>query len=90
MRIAVVFDTPYLGWDHAAHQRQMEKEIAAWDADEPEMEYQIANALLERGHEVRLLGVRDDLEELIRKSQDQLNRILLGGGSSGRWMTSTR
>jgi modulator of FtsH protease HflK len=25
-----------------------------------------------------------DLEELIRKSQDQLNRILLGGGSSGR------
>jgi len=84
MRIAVVFDTPYLGWDHTAHQRQMEKEIAAWDADEPEMEYQIANALLERGHEVRLLGVRDDLEELIRQLGDWDPELVFNGAEAFR------
>jgi D-alanine-D-alanine ligase len=44
----------------------MEREVAAWKVDEPEMEYQIAHALQERGHEVRLLGVSDDLDYLIR------------------------
>lgn len=66
MRIAVVFDTPYEGWDHPEHERQMEKDVAAWHTDEPDMEYQIAHALLDRGHEVRLLGVRDDLQYLVR------------------------
>jgi D-alanine-D-alanine ligase len=66
MRVAVVFDTPYAGWDHSAHERQMEKEVAAWKVDEPEMEYQIGHALVERGHEIRLLGVGDDLQYLVR------------------------
>jgi D-alanine-D-alanine ligase len=66
MRIAVVFDTPYAGWDHPDHERQMEKEVAAWHTDEPEMEYQIGHALRERGHEIRLLGIRDDLQYLVR------------------------
>ena len=66
MRVAVVFDTPYSGWDHAQHQAQMEREVAAWKVDEPEMEYQIAHALQERGHEVHLLGVSDDLHYLVR------------------------
>ncbi|MGH7509534.1 MAG: D-alanine--D-alanine ligase family protein [Gemmatimonadales bacterium] len=66
MRVAVVFDTPYSGWDHAEHERQMELEVAAWKADEPEMEYQIGHALRERGHEIRLLGVHDDLQYLVR------------------------
>ena len=66
MRVAVVFDTPYSGWEHAEHEAQMEREVAAWKVDEPEMEYQIAHALRERGHEVRLLGIRDDLQYLVR------------------------
>ncbi len=66
MRIAVVFDTPYAGWGHSEHEAQMEREVAAWKIDEPEMEYQIAHALQERGHEVRLLGVCDDLQYLVR------------------------
>ena len=64
MRIAVVFDTPYEGWDQSAHERQMAKEIAAWKHEEPEMEYQVADALRRHGHEVYLLGVRDDLHQL--------------------------
>lgn len=66
MRIAVVFDTPYEGWHHPEHERQMVTEVAAWKHDEPEMEYQVADALRKRGHEVRLVGVRDDLQYLTR------------------------
>ncbi|HEX2250174.1 MAG TPA: ATP-grasp domain-containing protein [Gemmatimonadales bacterium] len=70
MRIAVVFDTPYSGWDCHVHAQQMDKEVAAWKVDEPEMEYQIGDALRECGHQVRLLGVRDDLEYLVRELAD--------------------
>ena len=30
MRIVVTFDTPYLGWEHPDHERQMATEVAAW------------------------------------------------------------
>ncbi len=66
MRIVVTFDTPYGGWDHPDHERQMATEVAAWTHDEPEMEYQVADALRERGHEVMLVGVQDDLQYLVR------------------------
>jgi D-alanine-D-alanine ligase len=66
MRIAVTFDTPYDGWDHPQHERQMATEVAAWKHDEPEMEYQIADALRRKGHEVLLVGVRNDLQYLVR------------------------
>src|SRR5215212_5573517 len=65
MRVAVVFDTPYDGWDHPEHERQMATEVAAWKHDEPEMEYQIADALRVKGHEVFLVGVRNDLQYLV-------------------------
>jgi len=70
MRVAVVFDTPYSSWDHDDHQRQLEFEVAAWKTDEPEMEYQIAHALGERGHDVRLVGVSDDLQSLLHRLSD--------------------
>src|SRR6185437_4611397 len=66
MRIVVTFDTPYGGWDHPDHERQMATEVAAWKHDEPEMEYQIADALRVKGHDVRLVGVRNDLQYLVR------------------------
>jgi D-alanine-D-alanine ligase len=62
----VVFDTPYTGWHHPEHERQMTREVAAWHDDEPEMEYQIADALRQRGHEVFLIGVSDDLRYLVQ------------------------
>ena len=65
MRVVVTFDTPYDGWDHPDHERQMATEVAAWKHDEPEMEYQIADALRERGHDVMLIGVRNDLQYLV-------------------------
>jgi D-alanine-D-alanine ligase len=71
MRIAVVFDTPYESWHHDEHARQMAKEVAAWKEDEPEMEYQVADALRQRGHEVTLIGVTDDLGYLVRCLDEQ-------------------
>jgi D-alanine-D-alanine ligase len=70
MRIAVVFDTPYSRWDHPEHEQQMAKEVAAWHVDEPEMEYQVADALRSKGHEVVLIGVSDDLQYLIQSLED--------------------
>lgn len=67
MRIAVVFDTPYAGWEHPEHERQMQAEVARWKVDEPEMEYQIADALRERGHEVFLVGVGSDIPYLVHR-----------------------
>jgi D-alanine-D-alanine ligase len=84
MRIAIVFDTPYAGWDHAAHHRQMETEVANWAADEPEMEYQIAHALLELGHEIRLLGICDDLEDLIGQLKQWHPELVFNGAEAYR------
>ena len=84
MRIAVVFDTPYAGWDHPEHERQMEKDVAAWHTDEPDMEYQIANALRELGHEVRLLGVRDDLHYLVCALSDWKPDLVFNGAEAFR------
>ncbi len=82
MRIAVVFDTPYSGWDHSEHECQMEKDLAAWKTDEPDMEYQIAHALRERGHEIRLIGVRDDLQYLVRSLNDWKPDLVFNGAEA--------
>ena len=82
MRVAVVFDTPYSGWDHPDHERQLDLEVAAWTANEPEMEYQIAHALRERGHDVRLLGVRDDLEYLVRHLSEWRPDLVFNGAEA--------
>lgn len=84
MRVAVAFDTPYSGWDHPDHERQMEVEVAAWKADEPEMEYQIAHALRERGHEIQLVGVRDDLQYLVRCLDDWKPDLVFNGAEAFR------
>ena len=80
MRIVVTFDTPYDGWDHPDHERQMATEVAAWKHDEPEMEYQIADALRVRGHEVILVGVRNDLQYLVRCLDEIRPDLVFNGG----------
>jgi D-alanine-D-alanine ligase len=84
MRVAVVFDTPYAGWDHPEHEKQMEREVSAWKVDEPEMEYQIAHALRERGHEVRLLGVSNDLQYLDRCLEEWAPDLVFNGAEAFR------
>jgi hypothetical protein len=33
MRVAVVLDTPFDGWDPPGHERRMTTEVAAWEHD---------------------------------------------------------
>jgi len=63
MRIAVVFDSPY-EWPPERHAEQMAKQIKNRRNVEPDMEYQVANALSKNGHEVVLIGIRDDLRDM--------------------------
>jgi len=65
VRIAVVFDTPYKGWTPDDQHRQMEAELAKGAELEPEMEYQVAAALRENGHEVLLVGIHDNPREIL-------------------------
>ena len=60
MRVSVVFDTPRVRWTPDDHRQQMERELAGLEPHEPEMEYQVAAALRERGHEIQLVGVHED------------------------------
>jgi D-alanine-D-alanine ligase len=70
MRIVVVFNTPHENWTPERHQAQMAAELAKEQETEPEMEYQIANALLKNGHDVLLLGVYDDLRDMSTRLAD--------------------
>ena len=63
MRIAVVFDTAYDGWEDA----DFKNEVAA-EVEEPE--YEVAEALMANGHDVLLLGVHDDLTHLIERVRE--------------------
>lgn len=58
MKIAVVFDTTQVGWEDADFKR----EVAA-HVEEPE--YEVAEALMDRGHDVCLVGVQTDLKRMI-------------------------
>ncbi len=57
LRVAVAFDTPYAGWEHGDFHAEMQEGLE-------EAEYEVAEALLANEHEVRLIGVRDDLHDL--------------------------
>jgi D-alanine-D-alanine ligase len=70
MRIAVVFDTPHVGWSPEQHAAQMATEIANRRKVEPEMEYQVAAALVKNGHDVLLIGVNDDLRDMSARLAD--------------------
>jgi D-alanine-D-alanine ligase len=58
VRVAVVFDTLYPEWEEADYQREMAAGVE-------EAEYDVAEALGAQGHEVRLIGIRDDIRPLV-------------------------
>lgn len=71
-RIAIVFDTPYpASWGHEDHLRQLDDEFAGRvNVPEPEVEYQVGDALRQGGHEIHLIGLKADPAELIRRVED--------------------
>jgi D-alanine-D-alanine ligase len=63
MKIAVVFDTLLAGLEHKDFQEELEAEV-------PEAEYEVAEALMENGHEVHLIGFHDNLRRLLDRLED--------------------
>jgi D-alanine-D-alanine ligase len=59
VKVAVVFDTPHPDWEDADYKR----EIA--DGKVQEAEYDVARALMQNDHEVRLVGIVDDVRQLV-------------------------
>ena len=77
LRIAIVFDTPYpASWGHDEHLRQMDDEIAGRiNVPEPEVEYQVADALRQNGHEINLVGLRTEHASLVAVVSERGDRL---------------
>lgn len=60
MKIAVIFDTPHAGWSDADFKAEVEAQV-------PEAEYEVAEALMENGHDVHMIGLHDDLRDAMHK-----------------------
>ncbi len=58
MRIAVVFDTPYVGWEDEDFKREVEARVE-------EAEYEVAEALMAYGHDVLMVGVHHDFQHML-------------------------
>jgi len=58
VKIAVVFDTLHPEWGDEEYKREVEQEV-------DEAEYEVAGALLANDHDVRLIGIGDDLRRLV-------------------------
>jgi len=59
MKVAVVFDSLHPEWEDADYREH----IAESKADEAE--YDVARALIDLGHEVQFVGIRDDVRQLL-------------------------
>jgi D-alanine-D-alanine ligase len=58
MKIAVVFDTPRASWEDADFKREVASHVE-------EAEYEVAEALMDRGHDVCMVGVQTDLKRML-------------------------
>ena len=84
MRIAVVFNTPYARWTPEQHLQQMRDELAGKTGTEPELEYQVAEALEENRHEVLLIGVHDDLRVILDHCTEWKPDLVVNGAEAFR------
>jgi len=62
MKVAVVFDSLHPEWEDEDYR----KDIAEHKTDEAE--YDVAGALIDQGHEVRFVGVRDDVRHTLEST----------------------
>jgi len=61
VKIAVIFDTLHPEWGDVDYKREMSREGVE------EAEYDVGRALLKNGHDVLMVGVRDDLQPLVEQ-----------------------
>jgi D-alanine-D-alanine ligase len=77
VKIAVVFDTPHPEWDDAAFKQEV-------DAKVEEAEYDVARALLAGGHDVRMIGIRDEIGPLLDQLAAFQPKLVFNGVESFR------
>ncbi len=63
MKIAVIFDTPNPGWEDEDFKAEIEAGV-------PEAEYEVAEALMENGHDVYMIGLHDDLRHPLHQLEN--------------------
>jgi D-alanine-D-alanine ligase len=84
MRIAVVFDSPYPRYTPEDHYRQMTEELGSSSEREPDMEYQVAHALEEKGHQILLIGVSKDPREVLERCAEWKPDLVMNCAESFR------
>jgi D-alanine-D-alanine ligase len=63
MKIAVLFDTPAVGWEDEDFKREVKAEV-------PEAEYEVAEALMANGHDVFLIGFHHNLRRVLDRLEE--------------------
>jgi D-alanine-D-alanine ligase len=77
MRIAIVFDTVHPEWEDADYKKDVEAKVE-------EAEYDVARALLAKGHDVLMVGVADQLAPVLERLGAFQPRLVFNGCESFR------
>ena len=77
MKIAVVFDTLHPEWQDADYKKEI-------DAKVEEAEYDVARALVAKGHDVRMVGVADQLAPMLEQLAAFQPKLVFNGCESFR------
>jgi D-alanine-D-alanine ligase len=72
MKVAVLFDTLHPDWEDADYQKEVEAKVE-------EAEYDVARALAANGHDVRLIGVAEELGPLLDRLADFQPKVVFNG-----------
>jgi len=77
MKIAVVFDTLHPEWDDAAYKKELEAKVE-------EAEYDVARALMAKGHDVLMVGVAEPLGGTLERLAAFQPKLVFNGCESFR------
>ena len=77
MKVAVVFDTLHPEWEDADYKKEVEAKVE-------EAEYDVARALIGKGHDVLLVGVADQLGWMLERLAGFEPKVVFNGCESFR------
>src|SRR5438046_9471701 len=77
MKIAVLFDTLHPDWEDADYKKEVEAKVE-------EAEYDVARALLAKGHDVLMVGVAEDLGPPLERRATFQPKLVFNGCESFR------
>ncbi|HEU5260717.1 MAG TPA: hypothetical protein VFU41_04730 [Gemmatimonadales bacterium] len=72
MKIAVLFDSPHPDWEDADYKKEV-------DAKVREAEYDVARALVARGHDVLMVGVGEELAPMLERLAKFQPKLVFNG-----------